>query len=94
MIKHIVFFSAKDSKDIPRIKEALLTYQQIPYVSKIEIAENSKRDGLSNEIDIVLYAEFESFEAVEGYKKHPIFLAGIEVVRPLRRLRYAVDFEC
>lgn len=93
MIRHIVFFSAKDPKDISAIKEALLTYNDIPSVSKLEVAENSKRDGLSDEIDIVLHAEFESFEAMEKYKQHPIFKAGIDVVRPLRKLRYAVDFE-
>ncbi|MZR30693.1 Dabb family protein [Sneathiella litorea] len=93
MIKHIVFFSAKHPENIPVIKEAFSKYRDIPSVSKIEVSENSKRDGLSDDIDIVLYVEFESVEALEEYKRHPIYKAGTDTVRPLRKLRFVVDFD-
>lgn len=92
MIQHIVFFSAKEPQHLPLIKETLLGYSQIPGVLKLRVQENLKRDALSNEIDLVLLAEFESLEALHEYKKHPLYLQGIEIIRPLRNLRYAVDF--
>ena len=93
MIRHIVFFSAKDKKDIPLIRETLAGYCEIPSVAKIEVAENRKCDGIANDIDVVLYAEFESQEALEAYKQHPIYQAGTDIVRPIRELRFAADIE-
>jgi quinol monooxygenase YgiN len=92
MIKHIVFFSAKDPQDIPVITRTLLAYRAIPSVLKLEVAENLKCDGVSNEVDIVLYAEFASKEDLEAYKAHPLYQEGIRTVRPLRELRYCADF--
>lgn len=91
MIRHIVFFSAKDPKDIPVIKETLLGYRAIPSIAKLEVSENSKCDQIANDIDVVLYAEFASFEDMEAYKQHPIYQEGIKIVRPLRELRFAAD---
>lgn len=91
MIRHIVFFSAKDPKHVPLIRETLLGYRAIPSVAKLDVAENCKRDSLSNEVDIVLYAEFASFEDLETYKQHPLYQAGIEIVRPLRDVRVVAD---
>jgi len=93
MIKHIVFFSAKDQKDIPVIKEALLGYRNIPSVSNLEVHENLKKDDDSSEIDIILTVEFESLEDMDEYKKHPIFKEGINTIRPLRNLRFVADFK-
>jgi hypothetical protein len=56
------------------------------------VAENLKCDDVSNEIDIVLVAEFASLEDLEAYKAHPLYQEGIRTVRPLRELRFSADF--
>ena len=93
MIRHIVFFSAKEPQYIPIIKETLLSYRDIPSILKLEVQENIKQDSLSSEIDIILYAEFESLASLQEYKNHPIYKNGIKIIRPLRELRYVVDSE-
>lgn len=92
MIRHIVFFSAKDAADIPRIQKALARLGNIPESVHFEVALNSKHDAISSEVDIVVYAEFQDYEALERYKQHPEYHEAIRVVRPLRELRLAADF--
>jgi len=43
-------------------------------------------------VDVIVYAEFESAEALAAYKAHPLYEASIKAVRPLRDLRIAADF--
>ncbi len=93
MIRHIVFFSVKQSKDIARVMETLDTYRDIPGVQQLEVALNEKRDALSSEIDVILHGVFNSREDLERYKAHDIYRAGIKIVRPLRDKRIVVDYE-
>ncbi|NBO19088.1 MAG: Dabb family protein [Proteobacteria bacterium] len=93
MIRHIVFFSAKDAQDIARMEQGLSLLAQIPECLHFEVSRNSKRDGLSQEIDLVVYAEFADYEALARYKQHANYQESIRLVRPLRELRLAVDFE-
>lgn len=93
MIRHIVLFSAKEPQYVSIIKNTLGTYINIPSVYKLEVAENSKQDNLSSEIDIILNIEFKSQEDLEAYKQHEIYKQGIDIIRPLRDKRYVVDYE-
>jgi hypothetical protein len=93
VIRHIVLFSAKDPADVETILEGLGILKDIPGSRHFEVACNSKRDGLSQEIDIIVYGEFDSYEALDAYKAHPFYQESTRRVRPLRELRYAVDFE-
>ncbi|MDX2074100.1 MAG: Dabb family protein [Alphaproteobacteria bacterium] len=93
MIRHIVLFSAKNLADVAVIETALAKLGSIPESRFFEVARNSKRDGLSQEIDIIVYSEFDSFEALERYKQHTFYAEAIAIVRPLRDVRIAVDFE-
>jgi hypothetical protein len=93
MIRHIVLFSAKDPADLARVKSGLELLKGIPGVRHFEVAYNSKRDGLSQEIDVIVYGEFDSYDALDTYKAHPLYQESIAVVRPLRDQRIAVDFE-
>jgi quinol monooxygenase YgiN len=93
MIRHIVLFSAKDPADIETIAAALRQLVEIPHASRLEVARNSRRDGLSAEIDLVVYAEFPDYAALDRYKAHPLYADCIAAVRPKRELRIAVDFE-
>lgn len=65
---------------------------EIPHSRLFEVVENSRIDGFSHEIDVVVYAEFETEEDFRAYKAHPIYQKAIEVVKPLRDLRIPADF--
>jgi hypothetical protein len=93
MIRHIVMFSAKDPAEIDTIQAALARLARIPDASRLEVARNARRDGLSSEIDLVVYGEFEDWAALDRYKAHPLYAEAIAVVRPRRELRFAVDYE-
>ena len=93
MIRHIVLFSAKDPKDVETIVSALGRLREIPDVDHLEVVRNAKLDQYSDEIDVIVYGEFADAEALARYKAHPIYQQTIAVVRPLRDLRIAVDYQ-
>jgi hypothetical protein len=93
MIRHIVLFSVKEPGEVGAIREALSGLREIPHARHLEVGLNSKRDGLSKEIDLVVYGEFDDFEALERFKAHPIYAETITIVRPRREIRVAVDYE-
>jgi hypothetical protein len=92
MIRHIVFFSAKDPKDLGTIKTGLEALAKIPYSQKFEVSFNRKHDPISDVIDVVVYGEFADDAALEAYRNHPIYNETIKVVRPLRQMRFSADF--
>jgi hypothetical protein len=91
-IRHIVLFSAKDQEDVARIVDGLSMLKNIPHASILEVVQNNQVDALSDEIDVVVYAEFVNDAALQAYKSHQIYQDAIAVVRPLRDLRIAADF--
>lgn len=90
-IRHIVFFSAKDKKDIGKIVKGLSMLKQIPHASVFDVRENTQSDALSSDVDVVVYAEFADQDALAAYKSDPIYQKSIDVVRPLRNMRVAAD---
>lgn len=93
MIRHIVLFSAKDAANLPTIIEGLRLLAGTHEAQHFEVSENLKRDGIGNEIDVVVYAEFADEAALARYKAHPLYQEAIRIVRPLRERRIAVDVE-
>jgi len=93
MIRHIVFFNARDPADRDRIFDGLALLTQTPHASVIEVARNQKIDQLSNAVDIVVYAEFADDAALAAFKADPVYQRSIEQVRPLRELRMAADYD-
>lgn len=93
MIRHIVFFSAKRSEDVEAVRAGLSRLAAIPHSSRFEVSLNSKVDPLSDEVDVVVYAEFADAAALAAYKADPIYAEATREVRPLRELRYSADFE-
>lgn len=93
MIRHIVFFSAKDPGEIEAIRAGLARLGGIPNARRFEVALNGKHDQLSNEVDVVVYGEFDDLEQLAAFKAHPLYAEAIAVVRPRRELRIAADYE-
>ncbi|WP_366555674.1 Dabb family protein [Aquibaculum sediminis] len=91
MLRHIVFFSAKNPQDIERIQQLLMQLGTIPSVRHFEVSQNIRRDQFSSEVDLVVYGEFEDEAALRAYKEHPIYAECIRQVKPLRDLRIAAD---
>ncbi|BCH33354.1 stress responsive protein [Mesorhizobium sp. L-8-10] len=93
MIRHIVLFSAKDECDAASIRDGLAILTTIPHALRLEVSFNRKSDPISKEIDVVVYGEFESPEALAAYKAHGIYAESIRRVRPLREMRFAADYD-
>ena len=91
-IRHVVFFSAKDKQDVDRIMAGLGMLQNVPGARHFEVRKNLRADRFSDDVDIVLYSEFDDEDALKAYHAHPIYQECIAVVRPLRDLRIAADF--
>ena len=93
MIRHIVFFTAKTADNLDAICEGLELLGTIPHSTHFEVTRNTKVDQISNEVDVVVYAEFEDAAALAAYKAHPTYAEATRLVRPLRELRLSADVE-
>ena len=93
MLRHVVFFSVRDPADLDRVEAGLKILETNPHALRLAIRRNLRRDGLSSEVDLVVYGEFTDAAALEAYKAHPTYAASIAAVRPLRELRVAADFD-
>ena len=97
MIKHIVFWSFKESAEgmdkpqiIAKIKrelEALVGV--IPDLLKAEVGTGFNKSGF----DACLYSEFSSKEALEGYQNHPEHVKVSQFVSGVRTDRAVCDFQ-
>lgn len=93
MIRHIVFFNAKDKSDLETIYNGLSLLKSNPHAMHLEIGRNNHVDELSGEtVDFVVYGEFVDDAALAAYKAHHTYQDAIDIVRPLRDLRMAADF--
>ncbi len=91
MIRHIVFFSARRREDVEAVQAGLQALGDIPHSSLFEVTLNTKVDQLSDEVDVVVYAEFADDKALAAYKAHPLYAHTTSKVKPLRELRYSAD---
>ncbi|KID12374.1 Dabb family protein [Ponticoccus alexandrii] len=93
MIRHIVFFTARNDGNIEAIRKGLQKLTGIPHAQHLEIALNKKSDPTSKEIDVVVYGEFADEAALAAYKAHETYAESIRDVKPLRELRFAVNYD-
>ena len=91
MIRHIVFFTAKDPANIDAIHQGLKRLGNIKHASKFEVSVNAKSDPLSDVVDVVVYAEFETEAALNAYRADPIYRETTKIVKPMRELRFSAD---
>ena len=91
MIRHIVFFSVKRPENVQAVHDGLKALGTIPHSSCFEVSLNTKVDPLSDEVDVVVYAEFADDAALAAYKAHPTYAETTARIRPLRELRFSAD---
>ncbi len=99
MVKHIVMWKLKERAEgthkkenaikIKKRVEALKT--KMTYIKKIEVGINQQKSNQSD--DVVLYSEFETWEDLEHYKKHPEHMKVAEFIGKVRSERKYVDYE-
>ena len=93
MIRHIVFFAVKDTKDLETVYDGLCLLSGINEFIHFEVGRNIRIDDISPDApDFIVYTEFADKEQMERYKKHPLYQESIRIVRPLRDMRIVADF--
>ena len=92
MIRHIVFFTAP-AEQLEKVRAGLSILTAIPHARLLEIGTNIKTDQLGTDVDLVVYGEFDDEAALAAYKAHPDYQRSIDLVRPLREMRMAADYE-
>jgi hypothetical protein len=91
LIRHIVFFTVKAAVDVETVRSGLMALGRIPHSRHFEVTVNRKVDLYANDIDIVVYAEFDDDAALDAFKAHPLYEATTRAVKPLRELRFSAD---
>lgn len=92
MIRHIVFFTARNPEQTDALVAGLSVLTGIPTARRVEIGRSVKVDQIANEVDVVVYAEFDSDSDLAAYKAHPFYAEAIRRARPLRETRIAADY--
>ncbi|WP_346658979.1 Dabb family protein [Bradyrhizobium sp. 76] len=72
--------------------DGLSVLAKIPHARRLEVARNRKSDRPGNEIDVIVYGEFDDEVELVAYKAHELYQESIRQVRPLRELRLAADY--
>jgi hypothetical protein len=99
MIRHIVFWRFKDDvaadarpARLGEIREKFEALNGvIPGLIHLEIAADFSRNAESS--DFVLYSEFESRAALDGYQAHPRHRELMPMIAAVRSERRVVDYE-
>ena len=98
MIKHIVMWTLKDefnglnkNEIAKELKNQLLALEnKIPQIKSIEVGINEINEDKNH--DVVLITEFESFDDLGTYAKHPEHMKVVEFVKSISTGRAAIDF--
>jgi len=96
-VKHIVMWNLRGeseverSSNIEKLKSAFESIRtEIPGLRTLEIGVDFSK--IDYACDVVLYSEFDSAEALEGYASHPAHLRVREELGNLRITRHQVDY--
>lgn len=92
MVKHIVLFKVKEGEDVAEVvktAEAAL----LPLVGKIEGLNYAEIKQTYSGMDIALYCELESKEAMAYYADHPLHTEAKNQFFHLLSSRVAADYE-
>jgi hypothetical protein len=95
VIKHIVMWNVRGeggrAANIERLKRGFESLNgRIPGLLHLEVGVDAS--GVDYACDVVLYSEFESQEALDGYATHPDHLRVRHELADLRTARHQVDY--
>ncbi len=96
MVKHIILWNLKEEFNTQEIKRDMKKYLEslvdvVPGLLRMWIEIEPL--GTSN-VDVMLYSEFESEDALKGYAIHPEHIRVADTyVRPFIETRTLIDFE-
>lgn len=94
MLRHIVIFTIREKKDHDTVYEGLSILKGIPDCLHLEIGKNIRHDPVSQASpEFIVYGEFESEEQLALFKGHELYEKSISIVRPLRDMRVAADYD-
>ena len=99
MVRHIVFWKLKEDAaggtkeaNAQRVKELLEDLRgKVPGLLRIEVGFDFSQTAAS--MDVALYSEFESREALDGYQDHPDHVKAKDFIRSVTDARSLVDYE-
>jgi Stress responsive A/B Barrel Domain len=99
VIHHVVMWRLRD--EAKRTRLAALTEQiqalaaamrtTVPGLLRLDLGAN--RAAVPDAADLLLYSEFESWHALQGYEAHPLHVQLRGLIAPLRSERRVVDYE-
>ena len=92
MVKHIVLFKVKEGEDVASVTK-LAADALLPLVGQIEGLNYVEVKQTYAGMDIALYCELESKEAMAFYADHPLHAAAKEKFFHLLSSRVAADYE-
>lgn len=98
MIRHIVMWKLKnyENREIKRLNAFKLKDElqdlkkEIVQIKALNVGINLNPE---NEYDIVLESEFDNFDDLITYQKHPAHLKVVEFLKTVRESKASVDYE-
>jgi quinol monooxygenase YgiN len=77
------------TEQIQALAEAMRT--TVPGLLRLDLGGNCA--AVPDAADLLLYSEFESWRALQGYEAHPLHAQLRRLIAPLRSERRVVDYE-
>jgi len=98
VIRHIVMWNVggataeEKQENIERLRERFHGLRgRVPGLLHLEVGVDASRVDYA--CDVVLYSEFESWEALDAYARHPEHLRVRDALGGIRIARHQVDYE-
>jgi Stress responsive A/B Barrel Domain len=82
---HLVSIAEQLNRNVAAMRNA------VPGLLRLELATN--KASVPDAADLLLYSEFESWHALQGYEVHPLHDELRGLIAPLRIERRVVDYE-
>lgn len=92
MVKHIVVYTLKENVDRDAAV-ALIASKLEPLVGKIPGLRHMEVRRCCAGVDYALYSEFDSFDDLTNYQKHPLHLEAKSHFHHLIQTRTLADYE-
>ena len=92
MVRHIVLYTLKEGVDKPKAVGIVASALE-PLVGKIPGLRHMEIRQAFHGADYALYSEFESRQALEDYRVHPLHLEAKKQFQDFLDTRVAADYE-